>query len=295
MRLDLFLVKKTGVSRHQIQKMIAQGGVRVEGEVVVKPSHLVRGSEEIRYCLPEQNESPILIAQNIPLDILYEDNQIIVVNKPAGMVTHPGAGNPSQTLANALVYAYGSLPHAGDPLKPGIVHRLDKGTSGCLVVARTEESLQNLQQQFKNRQVEKIYLALVYGLPPAEGVFDKPIGRHPVLRQKISSRAKKAKAAVTEWKVLKTFGQKYSWVEIRLHTGRTHQIRVHFTEGGFPLVGDPVYGRPFKTQKLGISRPALHAHRLGFFHPTRGERVEFTAPLPQDLNELLKSLREKAI
>lgn len=291
MRLDIFLSKKTGWSRHQIQKVIAEGHVSVEGRVVTKPSFAVQGEEKIDVTLPAPQGSVELVAQNIPLEILYEDESIVVVNKPADLVVHPGAGHSSQTLVNALLARYGNLPEGSEPLKPGIVHRLDKGTSGCLVVARTPEAMKNLQDQFKNRQVEKIYWALVAGKPAAEGIFDKPLGRHPKKRQKISSHTRKGREAKTEWRVLENFGCRFSWVEIRLHTGRTHQIRVHFSEGGFPVAGDPAYGRRAKSRLEGIRRPMLHARRLGFTHPVRGEWLQFEAPLPQEMNELLQTLR----
>lgn len=292
MRLDLFLSKKTGWSRHQIQKVIAGGGVKVEGCVVTKPSFAVRGEEKIDYTLPAPQGPVGLVPQNIPLEILYEDESIAVINKPADLVIHPAAGHRSQTLVNALLARYGNLPEGSERLKPGIVHRLDKGTSGCLVAARTEAAMKSLLSQFKNRSVEKIYWAVVAGRLPEEGIFDKPLGRHPKNRQKISSRTRKGREAKTEWKTLENFGRSFSWVEIRLHTGRTHQIRVHFAEGGHPVVGDPVYGRRAKTRLQGISRPMLHARRLGFTHPVSGEWMQFEAPLPQDINELLQNLKQ---
>lgn len=291
MRLDIFLSKKTGWSRHQIQKVIAGGGVSVEGCIVTKPSFAIEGEEKIDCALPEPQGPVELVPQNIELEILYEDESVAVVNKPADLVIHPAPGHRSQTLVNALLARYGNLPEAGEPLKPGIVHRLDKGTSGCLVVARTEEAMKSLLSQFKNRGVEKIYWAVVAGRLPEEGIFDKPIGRHPKNRQKISSRTRKGREAKTQWKVLENFGDCFSWVEIRLHTGRTHQIRVHFAEAGHPVVGDPVYGRRAKAHVEGVTRPMLHARRLGFTHPVSGRRLEFEAPLPQDINELLQNLR----
>jgi len=294
MRLDLYLVEKTKLARHQIHKMIQSGGVKVSGEVVLKPAFKVTGTEEVEYQLPTPEVSS-LEPQNIPLNILYEDDDIIVVNKAAERVVHPGAGHSSNTLVNALLFHCGSLPEGDEKLKPGIVHRLDKGTSGCLVVAKTSEAMKNLQMQFKNREVDKIYLALVVGKPPKEGRFDKPLGRNPKNRQKISSFTQKGREALTEWKVLETFQDRFSWVEIRLHTGRTHQIRVHFSEAGYPLVGDPTYGRRSKVLNEEISRCALRAWRLTITHPKSQEKKTFEAPLPEDINQLLKKLKKQNI
>lgn len=291
MRLDLFLTKKTGLPRHQVQKMIQAGGVRIAGQVVLKPAYLVNGSEEMQYQLPQPQKGSELVPEKMALGFLYEDDEIAVVNKPADLVIHPAAGHSSGTLVNGLLYRYGTLPPGSDESKPGIVHRLDKGTSGCLVVARTKLSMEHLQRQFKQRQVKKIYLALVCGQPAAQGIIHKPIGRHPKKRQKISSHTRKGRPATTEWKVLETFGKEYCWVEVHLHTGRTHQIRVHFAEAGFPLLGDPTYGRRKKVKNRWIHRPALHAWRLGLEHPTSHRWMEWEAPIPEDLNQLLKNLR----
>ncbi|MDO8494601.1 MAG: RluA family pseudouridine synthase [Deltaproteobacteria bacterium] len=312
MRLDVYLAQKTGRARHQIQKIIREGKVVVEGQAILKPSLDIRGDEKIDFELPPEEILTAPKPEAIPLDILFEDDQIAVVNKPADLVVHPALKNQKHTLVNALLARYGDLPVVDDPLKPGIVHRLDKGTSGCLVVARTKEALLNLQKQFKARTVEKIYLALVVGTPDAEGRIDKAIGWHPKKRNKISSRTRKGKEAITEWKVLETFEKKFtpplahgqnvrsadnasggvSWVEIRLHTGRTHQIRVHFTEAGYPIVGDPTYGRRAKVLQDWIQRPALHAWRLGLHHPITNQWLTFEAPLPEDLQNLLENLKK---
>ncbi len=291
MRLDVYLVQKTGRSRQQIKKIIKEGGVKVAGRVVVKPSFALNGSEPVEYQLPPQIVLQPPVPEAIPIDLLYEDDQIAVVNKPAGLVVHPALKSPHHTLAHGLLARLGPLPVAEDPMKPGIVHRLDKGTSGCLVVAKTKEALANLQAQFKKREVEKIYLALVVGIPKKEGRIEKKIGWHSKRRYKISSHTRKGKEAITAWKVLEVFGQRFSWVEIQIFTGRTHQIRVHFTESGYPVAGDPTYGRRAKVLSEWISRPALHAWRLGFAHPRTGDRMQFEAPIPEDLTNLLKHLR----
>ena len=288
MRLDQYLVQTTKLSRHQVQKMIEQGLVRVDNRVVCKPARKIQGKESVQYTLPKSHDAFDLTPQAIPLNILYEDAEIAVINKPADLVIHPAAGNPSGTLVNALLHRYGFLPPADDDeTKPGIVHRLDKGTSGVMVVARTAEALKNLQSQFKNRQTEKVYLTLVVGKIEQEGTIDKPLGRHPVARQKISTRSKSARPALTEWKVLKYFGDAFSWLEVRIHTGRTHQIRVHLADAGHPVVGDPTYGRSARKYRTLIARPALHALRLGLTHPKTGEKMVFEAPLPEDIQHVL--------
>lgn len=285
MRLDLFLSQKTGRSRHQIQKMIAEEGVVIDGRRIFKPSFSIKGAEPLEYNFPARQTEIRLKPENIELEILYEDEAIAVVNKPVGLVVHPGAGCREHTLVNALLNRYKNLPVGSDPLKPGIVHRLDKETSGCLVVAKTEEALKELQRQFKNREVEKIYLALVVGAPPLEGRFDKPLGRHPKSRLKISSRTRKGKEALTTYRVLKRL-EDLSLVEVRLHTGRTHQIRVHFSEAGFPIAGDPTYGRRSKLYREKFGRVMLHAWKLRLQHPVNKEEVQFEAPLPEEMESL---------
>jgi len=291
MRLDIYLARKTKSPRHQIQKMIRETGVYVDGEHVTKPSYFLEGNEKVKYdlpiILPLQPPKP----EEIPLDILYEDDQIVVVNKQAGLVTHPALNHPNHTLVHGLLYQYEDLPILDDEMKPGIVHRLDKGTSGCLIVARTLEAMKHLQKQFKDRVVEKIYLALLIGEVKARGIIAKPIGRHPKKRHRISSHTKKGRDALTSWEVLEYFGKRYSWVKVTLHTGRTHQIRVHFAEAGHPVFGDPTYGRGSKMGRDWMERPVLHSSRLGIVHPTTNERLTFEAPLPKDLKLLLKNLR----
>ncbi|MBI5300188.1 MAG: RluA family pseudouridine synthase [Deltaproteobacteria bacterium] len=291
MRLDLYLVQKSSLSRHQVQKMIEEGLVKIGGSVVSKPSFKITGTEDIEYQLPVSQLPFELKPEKIPLDILYEDDQIIVINKQADLVIHPAVGHPSGTLVNALLARYGTLPAGSDPFKPGIVHRLDKGTSGVIVAARTVEALTHLQNQFKGREVEKIYWAFVCGQITEEGILDKPLGRSSKNRQKISSHTKKGKEALTEWKVLERFDGNFSWLEVKLHTGRTHQIRAHFTEAGNPLIGDPTYGRMGKKLKDQITRPALHARSLRLTHPKTGKRVFFEAPMPEDLQKLLSYLK----
>src|SRR3989338_4389068 len=283
-RLDIFIARTYRLSRHQAKKIIEKGLVTVRGKIIKKPSQALTDFSSIQVVLPPQGTLE-LSGENIPLNILYEDGEILVIDKPAGMVVHPGAGHASGTLVNALLAHCGSLPRGSESNKPGIVHRLDKGTSGVMVVAKTDRAMVNLQKQFKDRKVEKKYLTLVFGKLPKEGKIDSPIGRHPKKREKMSSHSRKGKEAVTEWKVLETFAN-CAFVEIKLHTGRTHQIRVHLTERGNPLVGDPTYGRmrkrveEIKNKELksvikGLKRPMLHAYSLGFYHPESAKWLTF--------------------
>ena len=299
-RLDIFIARTYRLSRHQAKKIIEKGLVTVRGKIVKKPSQGLTDFSSIQVDLPSQG-AQALSGENIPLNILYEDGEILVIDKPAGMVVHPGAGHASGTLVNALLAHCGSLPQGSEANKPGIVHRLDKGTSGVMVVAKTDRTMANLQKQFKDRKVEKKYLTLVFGKLPKEGKIDSPIGRHPKKREKMSSHSRKGKEAVTEWKVLETFTH-CAFVEIKLHTGRTHQIRVHLTERGNPLVGDPTYGRmrkrveEIKNKELrgiikGLKRPMLHAHSLGFYHPESVKWMTFQVDFPEDMNTLLIQMR----
>ncbi len=287
MRLDQYLVEETKLSRHQVQKMIEAGRVRVGGLVVKKPAHKMKKGEAVDYDLPAPSTGFDLTPQDIPLDIIYEDDQIVVINKQADLVIHPAVGHPSGTLVNALLKRYGPLPVGSEKEKPGIVHRLDKGTSGVMVAAKTDEAMQNLQHQFKNREIEKKYLALVVGKMKPEGEMDKPLGRHPTQRQKISTHTRKGREARTEWKVLRYFGDRFSWIEVQIHTGRTHQIRVHLADAGHPVVGDPTYGRSARKFRTRINRPALHAFKLGLTHPKTGAKMIFEAPVPEDMEKLL--------
>jgi len=281
-RLDVFLTQVLSLSRASVKKMIDEGFIRCGAEPLKRASMKLKGGESFSVRFPEKKE-PSLLPESIPLDILYEDDSLLVINKPAGFVVHPGAGHEAQTLVNALLFHCRDLPVGSDPLKPGIVHRLDKGTSGVMVVAKTTEAMESLQHAFKDRQIRKIYLTLLHGKVTPSGTIESKLGRHVRKRQKISSKTKKGKLAVTHWKVLRYFDEKYSWVEVRIETGRTHQIRVHFSEAGHPVVGDVTYGR----KKDRFPRPALHASELTFRHPKTGQEICFTAPLPQDIADLL--------
>ncbi len=285
-RIDKVVAEKIpGLSRNQCQKLINEGVVLVNGEKV-KPSQAVKARDWVKIKIPPQSEK--VKPQNLPLDIIYEDQDIIVVNKQAGMVVHPGPGHPDNTLVNGLLYHCQSLAKVGEPSRPGIVHRLDKGTSGVMVVAKTNQSYQKLVKQFKERMVSKTYFAIVHGgFEEKEGLIDMPIGRDRIHRKKMTVTSKNGKPSVTEFIVKKVIDG-YSLLEITPETGRTHQIRVHLARIGHPILGDSKYGR--KSEKLAVERFMLHASSIKFKHPTTRRKVEFKAPLPSDFKLALNSL-----
>jgi 23S rRNA pseudouridine1911/1915/1917 synthase len=294
-RLDKFLAEQVpGLSRSEIQRLIASGRVTVDGEPA-KPSHKVRMGEEVVVLVPAE-ESTELLPEAIPLEIVYEDQVLLVVDKPAGMVVHPAPGHSGGTLVNALLAHCPELA-AGEDDRPGIVHRLDRDTSGLILVAKNEKARRALQRQFKERQVHKAYVALLDGhLYPAWGRIEAAVGRDPHHRQRMSVQTG-GREATTEYHVLEQFAHQvgpaagdYTLVEAEPHTGRTHQIRVHFASIGHPVVGDGVYGR--RRTSLPVSRQFLHARRLGFKHPSTGQRLELEAPLPEELAALLDLLRQ---
>ena len=271
------------LSRSFIQKFIKDGKVTVNGEVV-KASYKVSTDDDVVFELPAAVE-PDIQAEDIPLDILYEDSDVIVVNKPKGMVVHPAAGHYSGTLVNALMYHCGEeLSGINGVMRPGIVHRIDMDTTGSLIVCKNDLAHNSIAAQLKEHSINRVYHAICYGdIKEDEGTIHKPIGRHPSDRKKMAVN-EKGKEAVTHYKVLKRFG-KYTYISCKLETGRTHQIRVHMASIGHPLLGDEVYsGRscPFKLQGQ-----CLHAMTLGFVHPRSGEYIEVNAPIPTYFNELL--------
>jgi 23S rRNA pseudouridine1911/1915/1917 synthase len=295
LRLDRVLASEmAGHSRSQIQRLIEDGHVALPRVKTVKANTQVREGDVVTVTLPE----PIAAepaAEDIPLDILFQDADIIVLSKPAGMVVHPGAGNESGTLVNALLHHVHDLSGIGGELRPGIVHRLDKGTSGVMVVAKSDAAHQELSRQFHDREVEKQYVALVWGLVQQRKRIDIPIGRDPVHREKISTRARRARSAVTRV----TWARHVpgvSLLRIAIQTGRTHQIRVHLNAIGHSIVGDSLYGGvhrrvPHQLRAVQrLTRPFLHAERLAFTHPRTGEPLEFTAPLPEDLRTVLAEI-----
>lgn len=290
-RIDSFIAEALPeLSRTAVQRLIGTGEVTVN-DAVPRSSHKVRRGDMVVVRVPPAQ--PVLLSpEAIPLDILYEDADILVLNKAAGMVVHPGAGNYSGTLVNALLAHCDDLQGIGGELRPGIVHRLDKDTSGVLIVAKHDRAIHALQRQFKQREVRKIYVALVIGnIEQAEGVIDAPIGRHRVHRKRMAVVAN-GKPARTRWRVRGRYrdahNRIYTLLDVRLLTGRTHQIRVHFAWLGYPLVGDAVYGPAHSP--LPAPRQFLHARALTLLHPTTEEKMTFSTPLPEDLAQFLASL-----
>jgi 23S rRNA pseudouridine1911/1915/1917 synthase len=287
-RLDHFLqARLSGYSRARIQSWIREGLVLVDG-AGAKASHLLRAGERVDVS-PADPPPLHALPEDLPVEVLYEDASVVAVNKPAGLVVHAGAGAHSGTLVNRLVHRFQSLSQVGGELRPGIVHRLDKGTSGVLLVARTDSSHRNLAGQFAARTVEKTYLALVEGRVHGDsGRITKPITRDPVHRTRMTAGLGEGRTALTDYRVLERF-EKFTYLEVRLGTGRTHQIRVHLANAGYPVAGDRLYGG--KTAE----RIFLHAWRIGFVSPATGERVVVEAPLPAELEEWLDRLRARII
>jgi len=284
------------LSRERLKALIRSGAVEAEGKPLRDPALKVRGEEALKVAVPEpvpaHNE-----AQDIPLTIVFEDEHLLVVDKPAGLVVHPAAGNLDGTLVNALLHhCGGSLSGIGGVARPGIVHRIDKDTSGLLVVAKSDVAHEGLAKQFAAHSIDRRYLAIVNAVPMAkEGTVDAPLARSAVNRKKIAIvEGKRGKRAVTHWKRLSIL-RDAALVECRLETGRTHQVRVHMASIGHPLVGDPVYGRSGKTHvkilnRLQFHRQALHAAELGFTHPVTKRRLSFSSPMPSDMQELFNAL-----
>jgi len=276
LRIDKLLTEVyPDYSRSYFEQLIKKGGITLRGKVVKKREILSIG-EEIEIAFSQRDEIE-LIAEDIPLDILYEDDAIICINKPSGMVVHPAPGHPTQTFVNALLHHCKSLPK--QDLRPGIVHRLDKETSGVLIAAKTTQAHQSLIEAFSNRKMEKKYLAITVGKPALE-LMDAPIGRHSVKRKEMEI-CEKGRQALTYFKVL-GFHEGFSLVEARPVTGRTHQIRVHLKAQNTPVLGDPVYGPTKLSEKMGADRTMLHAYELTFNHPITSEKITITAPLPED-------------
>lgn len=299
LRLDQALAGLVpSLSRSQLQRLIKDGAVRVGPDVVAKPGTPVRAGTTLSLELPALVAAEPS-AQDIPLDILYDDRDIVVVNKPAGMVVHPAAGHREGTLVNALLHHVRDLSGIGGTLRPGIVHRLDRGTSGVMVVAKHDAAHRELARQFHDREVEKEYIALVWGDVQAGRRIEDPIGRDPVHRQKMSARSRRARTAVTRILTAEHLPG-VTLARIGIATGRTHQIRVHLSHIGHPVVGDAVYGgvhrrvAPQVKAVARLARPFLHAALLSFTHPVEGHRLSFEAPLPEDLDEVLARLRMDA-
>lgn len=288
-RLDVFLAGRLPeLSRSHVQKLIGGGAVRV-GDGFPKSNYRLRAGDVIHVLLPEPEEIS-LEPEPIPLDILYEDGDIIVVNKARGMVVHPAAGVFHGTLVNALLYHCGDLSGINGKIRPGIVHRLDKDTSGVMVAAKNDKAHLDLAEQIGKKSAHRIYRAIVHGnIPEERGIIRGDIGRHPTDRKKMAIVREKGKPAVTEFSVLERFGA-YTLVECSLQTGRTHQIRVHMAHIGHPLVGDPKYG-PKRPAPFAIRGQALHSMRLSLRHPGTGKEMAFEAPLPEDMEKIIRKLR----
>ena len=287
-RLDAYLASQTELSRSQMQKLIKEGLV-TKNRIVAKSNTEVKTGDAIRYVLPETQEIRI-VPQEIPLSLVYEDDDLLVVNKPKGLVVHPAPGNPDGTLVNGLLYHFTKLSGRGGSDRPGIVHRIDKDTSGLLVVAKNDIVHEKLSKQFADHSAHRSYVCLVHGnLKGDGGTVDAPIGRHPVDRKRMAV-VENGRHAVTHWTVLERFSVA-TLLKVELETGRTHQIRVHMAYCKHPIMGDPVYGNA--APKLKLYTQALHGYKLSFTHPKTDERLSFFAPLPEDFLHALAALGSK--
>jgi len=287
-RLDKFVASaRADLSRMEVQRLIKAGEVRVNGRTE-KASYRLEAGDEVELVLPEP-ETPTIQPEAVELDVLYEDDDLVAVNKPAGMVTHPAYGNWSGTLVNAALYHWPQMRDAGPDLeRSGVVHRLDKDTSGVIVLAKTPQALRHLQRQFKRRTVYKLYTALVEGVPASNaGIIEAPIGRDPSRRKRMAV-VKGGRPAITRYDLIEDL-ETNALLAVEPRTGRTHQIRVHLAWLGHPIVGDRLYG--YRKQRIGLKRLFLHASELHVDSPSTGERLEFRAPLPAGLEDILAKLR----
>ncbi|MBC8207402.1 MAG: RluA family pseudouridine synthase [Kiritimatiellales bacterium] len=289
-RLDAWLAENEPEhSRARWQALIKNGLVTVNGKPS-KPNGRLHPGDRVEWTIPDPVSSEVL-PEDIPLDILYEDPHMIVINKPAGLVVHPAAGNADGTLVNALLHHCTDLAGIGGEKRPGIVHRLDKDTSGVMVVAKTEKAMVELARQFKARETEKEYQAIVRGVPePSTGHIETTIGRHPVLRKKMMANVKRGRHAVSDYSVMEAL-KNAALLRVRIETGRTHQIRVHMALIKHPVLGDRLYARPQPADAVWPDRQMLHAAKLSIAHPDSGDRLWFHAPLPPDMEALLDQLR----
>lgn len=290
-RIDSFIPLVQGdISRSMVQKLIEQKNIKVNGKDT-KHSYKLKLNDEIEITIPEAKEID-LKAQDIPLNVIYEDNDIIVINKPKGMVVHPANGNPDRTLVNAVMnLCKNSLSGIGGEIRPGIVHRLDKDTSGAIIVAKNDKAHINLSQQLKNHEVKKTYLALVRGIiKENEATINMPIARSKKDRKKMDVD-KEGKEAITHFKVLGRYKNKYTLLQINLETGRTHQIRVHLSHIGYPIIGDEVYSNG--KNEWNVSGQCLHAWKLEFNHPVTGEKISLEAEIPEYFKNIIKELEEE--
>jgi 23S rRNA pseudouridine1911/1915/1917 synthase len=296
LRLDVFLAQRLkDLTRSQIQMLNRSGAIRVEGRLD-KAGYRIRGGETIEVDLRSIRPVP-LTPEQIPLQIYFEDQDLAVIEKPAGLVVHPGSGKKTGTLVHGLLFHFQSLSTGGGMMRPGIVHRLDKNTSGLLIVAKNNLAHARLSKAFQDREIEKTYVALVHGVMSKNaGTVELSVGRHPTKRTKMAAGSRRGRSAYTEYRVLEQFGG-FSLLEVRIKTGRTHQIRVHLSALGHPVVGDEVYGeRSYKTftKKFGdLNRYFLHASNLRLMHPTTGVALEFHSELPPQLQKLVSSIKSK--
>ena len=300
-RLDIFLTQNdAALSRSQVKRAIEEGDVLINA-LPTKPGSRLKEGDIIRLCLRPAQDA-VAVPQEIPLNIVYEDEAIIVVNKQAGMGVHPGQGHYEHTLVNALLFHCHDLSGIGGVLRPGVVHRLDKGTSGLIVAAKSDAAHRRLTDQFQKHEVYKTYRALVWGdVRGNHGEIVLPVGRHPGDRKKMSIKSKRGREAITLWKVRERYGAA-TLLDVEIKTGRTHQIRVHLAARGYPVIGDVVYGNPAKIHTItdstlkgqikALERQALHAAELSFLHPSTGERMVFTAAMPEDMTKLCASLKK---
>ena len=294
LRLDVWLTGQVpGLSRSRLQQLIREQHVQVNG-APQKTGYLMKAGDVVHYTIPALAPTAT-VAEHIPLSIVYEDRDVLVINKPAGMVVHPAPGHANGTLVNALLHHCKDLGGIGGELRPGIVHRLDRDTSGLLVVAKNEASLQALVSQFKNRRVTKEYLALVWGIPvPRAGRIETLIGRSEHDRKKMSTRSRSGRLAVSHYETVQAF-EGAALVRVRIETGRTHQIRVHMAHIGHPVMGDQQYGHARKPAGFAVpDRQMLHAARLSFSHPINGRELKFAAEPPADMRDLISSLSKSA-
>lgn len=286
-RLDVFLAERADMTRSRAEKLIRDGLAQVDGKIVEKPGLALRAGQAVELTVPEVKPSTVE-AQDIPLEIVYQDDDLAVVYKPSGMVVHPAAGNPDGTMVNALLKRLDNLSGIGGEMRPGIVHRIDKDTSGLLLVAKNDRSHLILSEQIKAHTVERAYRAILIGrMKESEGDVSGPIGRHPTDRKKMAVTPKGSRSAVTHWEVIARY-RGYTHIRCRLETGRTHQIRVHMAHIGHPLLGDGLYGAPCPDR--GLTGQCLHARELKFIHPRTGEKTVISTDLPEYFTAILSSL-----
>lgn len=291
-RLDIVVSRRAEVSRSRAQKMIDEHLVTVDGQPARK-NRLLNPGEIVSWDLPERHDGATR-PEDLPLSIVHEDDHLVVVDKSADMVMYPGPGHCSGTLLNALLSRYPDIEGVGEEGRPGVFHRLDRGTSGLVAVARTVPAYHAMVEMMRSRSVTRVYMALVTGSVPAQaGTIDAPVARSRKNRKKMAVDAHAGRQAVSTFEVKERFPAGFTLVEVKLHTGRTHQIRVHFSHIGHPVAGDPVYSRGKASRHLGLQRQFLHACRLAFEHPLTGEALDFASALPPDLEAVVESLRER--